>query len=219
MTSALEEFAGSIYQRPPLKSAVKRRLRIRRTNAIELIERKDSFFLLRVDVEAGTYIRKLFHDIGEVLGAGASMRELRRIRVGPLHESDGVTLQQLEEAHLQWERGGEEKGLKSAVIPVENVLDSLIPKIVVKDTAVGAIAHGATVKVPGICAFTPNFDRGDVVGIFTLKNEIVALARAEMSAKTISELDRGVAAKPFRVIIEMGLYPDLWKKRSDSLER
>lgn len=37
--------------------------------------------MIKMNVESGTYARKLAYDIGEVLGVGANMRELRRTRL------------------------------------------------------------------------------------------------------------------------------------------
>ena len=45
------------------------------------MESADNILLLRILCEAGTYIRKLVYDVGEVLGTGVTMFELRRTRV------------------------------------------------------------------------------------------------------------------------------------------
>ena len=61
----LEIFRGKIYQTPPVRSNVKRQLRVRKIYSLELIDHLDSqFSLMRIKCEAGTYIRKLCHDIG-----------------------------------------------------------------------------------------------------------------------------------------------------------
>ena len=210
--SAFEEFTGLIFQRPPIKSTVKRRLRTRRIHRIEFIERHDRYVLLKMYVEAGTYIRKLFHDIGEFLGCGASMRELRRIRAGPLTEDDSITLQELEKSVLMWEESGDDLYIREKILPLETVVSPILPKIIVKDTAVAAIAHGASVKAPGICSFSKMIGRGSLVGVFTLKGELIALARAVVSSEELIQLDRGIVAEPIRVIMGRKLYPLLWKK-------
>ncbi|RLF91520.1 RNA-guided pseudouridylation complex pseudouridine synthase subunit Cbf5, partial [Thermococci archaeon] len=74
----MKEFEGEIIQRPPLRSAVKRRLRTRKVYYIEILEIEGRDVLFRVGVEAGTYIRSLIHHIGLALGVGAHMAELRR---------------------------------------------------------------------------------------------------------------------------------------------
>lgn len=74
----LDEFTGEIHQKPPLRSSVKRESRRRMIYYIDLLERDENRVLFRVGCQAGTYIRKLCSDIGEVLGVGAHMQELRR---------------------------------------------------------------------------------------------------------------------------------------------
>ncbi len=78
LDEVLNQFTGEIYQKPPQRSSVLRRTRIRNIYELELLEQKDRLFLIRVLCEAGTYIRKLIYDIGEILGPGATMIELRR---------------------------------------------------------------------------------------------------------------------------------------------
>ena len=91
----MKMFEGKIYQRPPLKSAVKKRLRVREVKKIEILEIEGRDVLFKVITEAGTYIRKLCIDIGEVLGCGANMQELRRTRTGIFTEDMSYTLQDL----------------------------------------------------------------------------------------------------------------------------
>jgi len=111
-----------------------------------------------------------------------------------------------------WENTGNDAYLREKIIPLEHVVAQLLPKLIVKDTAVAAIAHGASVKAPGICAFSKNMKRDDSIGIFTLKGELIALGRVLVSSEELIELERGVVAEPTRVIMDRNLYPALWKK-------
>ncbi|MEW6506063.1 MAG: RNA-guided pseudouridylation complex pseudouridine synthase subunit Cbf5, partial [Chloroflexota bacterium] len=79
----LAEFEDEIYQRPPLRASVKRQLRTRRIYYLDFFETEGRNVLFKVGCEGGTYIRKLCFDVGEVLGCGAHMQELRRTRAGP----------------------------------------------------------------------------------------------------------------------------------------
>ena len=79
-------FTGPIYQKPPQRSSVLRRTRVRTIHEIEIMETKDSLVLMRTVCESGTYIRKLIYDMGELMGSGASMIELRRTRVAQFEE-------------------------------------------------------------------------------------------------------------------------------------
>ncbi|TFF96381.1 RNA-guided pseudouridylation complex pseudouridine synthase subunit Cbf5, partial [Candidatus Thorarchaeota archaeon] len=84
----VDEFVGKIYQKPPLRSSVKRVLRVREIYYNRILEIKGRLVLFRVGCQAGTYIRKLCFDIGEALGVGGHMRELRRTRVGWFREDE-----------------------------------------------------------------------------------------------------------------------------------
>ncbi|WP_456469195.1 RNA-guided pseudouridylation complex pseudouridine synthase subunit Cbf5 [Archaeoglobus sp.] len=209
----MKMFVGRIYQRPPLKSAVKKRLRIREVYEIEILEVEGRNVLFRVVTESGTYIRKLCRDIGEVLGTGAHMQELRRTRTGKFGEDMCYTLQDLLDAYIFWKEEGEERYLREIIKPMEMAVAD-IPKIVVKDTAVDAICHGANLSVRGVAYVEKTVKKGNTVAVFTLKNELVALGKAMMDAEDIFRLKKGVAVDVERVLMERGTYPKAWKSTS-----
>ncbi len=212
LEEALRKFTGPIFQRPPVKSAVKRSLRVRRIYKLKLLESEGRFHLLRTHVESGTYIRKLFFDIGEYLGVGASMRELRRIRSGIFSETESVKLQDLYEAYMIWKERGDDSRLREVILPLEVAVEH-IPKIVVKDSAVASITHGASLKAKGVSMLSRGIRRGGIVAIMTLKGELVAIGRATMDSEEITSSDSGVVAQIERVIMPRDLYPPMWKKR------
>src|SRR5712692_1673990 len=90
--SGLEEFVGEIYQKPPVRAAVKRETRKRRIYTVSDLEVEGRQVLFRVSCQAGTYVRKLVFDVGEILQVGAHMRELRRVRAGAFTEDSACTL-------------------------------------------------------------------------------------------------------------------------------
>jgi H/ACA ribonucleoprotein complex subunit 4 len=49
--------------------------------------------------------------------------------------------------------------------------------------------------------------------LFTLKNEVVALAKALMSTEDIMEAEKGLVGRTIRVVMAPGTYPSLWKKK------
>jgi tRNA pseudouridine55 synthase len=51
------------------------------------------------EVSAGTYVRSLAHDLGQALGCGAHLTQLRRTRAGEFLLSTAVTLEELERFH------------------------------------------------------------------------------------------------------------------------
>lgn len=209
----IREFQGVIYQRPPLRSSVKRSLRKKAVYKIELIEYDGKYALMRVDCEAGTYMRKLCWDIGLVLGVGAHMRELRRVRTGPFREDRGlVTLQDLSEAIYRYRVEGKDDLLRRYILPGEYLVCHL-HKVVVRDSAVESIVHGAQLAVPGVAMITEGLRKGDRVALLTLKGELIGIGRAVMDQEEIESSRRGIAVRIERVILEPGIYPKMWKTR------
>ncbi len=206
----IKMFVGEIYQRPPLRSSVKRAIRKKKIYRIDLLEYTGKYVLLRVESEAGTYMRKLCHDIGLLLGVEAHMRELRRIRTGPFREEKGlVRLQDLSEAIYQWREEGKEELLRKYILPVEYAVAHL-PKIVILDSAVDAIAHGADLAIPGISMYE-EFKRGELVAVFSLKGELVSIGIAQVDSLDIPKMEKGIVVKTRRVIMKPGIYPKMWK--------
>jgi H/ACA ribonucleoprotein complex subunit 4 len=211
LVEALKYFTGEIYQRPPLRSSVKRVLRTRRIHEIELLDFKDRFALVKASCDPGTYMRKLAHDIGLYTGVGAHMRELRRTRTGPYREDETlVKLQDVSEALYLWRVEKDERMLRRVILPVETAVTHL-PKIVINDLAVDAIAHGASLAAPGVVRLTDNVSAGATVAVFTLKGELVALAKALKNAREIAGMGKGIIARTKRVLMPTGVYPRFWK--------
>lgn len=209
--AVLGEFTGTIYQRPPLVSAVKRQLRKRTIYYIDFMEMRGRDVLFRVGCEAGTYIRKLCHDIGEALGDGAHMYELRRTKSGPFREDETlITLQDLTDAYYYYKQG-DEAPLRKIILPMEHALKNL-PRIVVKDSAVGALAEGAPLFAQGICKVDTEILPGDAVAVFTLIGEAVSIGIAKMSTQELMTAKEGQAMDTVRVVMEPGIYPSEWKK-------
>lgn len=203
---------GKIYQRPPLKSSVKRVVRIRTIYYIDILEIENRDVLMRVGCQAGTYIRKLCHDIGIILGTGAHMQELRRTRSGPFREDETlITLQDLRDAYEIWIEEKDETDLRRTIQPVEKAVEHL-PKIIIRDSAVDAICHGADLAAPGVLRLETGIRRGSLIAIMTQKGELVALAKAKMTSNEILEAEKGIVAKTERVIMDRGTYPKTWGK-------
>jgi len=203
------EFTGKIYQRPPIKSAVKRNLRVRTIYYLRIEEIEGDYVLATVGCEAGTYIRKLCHDIGLATGTGASMAELRRTGAGPFDESDSVTLHDLCDAYAGWKDDGDETMLRSMVHPVERGLTHL-PTVVIRDSAVDAICHGASLAAPGMLSLSARIKKGETVSVYTQKGEAVSVGTATMAASEMQRCKSGIVVRTDRVIMGAGTYPKGW---------
>ena len=213
VAETLKSFVGMIYQRPPVRSSVKRSIRIRRVYEAEILEKEGRFYLIRFLVESGTYIRKLIYDIGELLAVGATMADLRRIRVANYKEADGlVRLQDVWDAVNSYKESGDEKKLREVVKPIELALTHLKP-IIVKNSAIGAICNGAPLALPGISRIDPSIEANDWVALYSVKGEIVAIGKALVSYKDIETMQKGIVVKVDRVIMKQDTYPRIWKAR------
>jgi len=209
----IQLFTGEIFQKPPQRSAVVRQTRTRTIYEWEILEQKERLLLTRILCESGTYIRKLYYDIGEILGPGATMIELRRTRVDQFHESHGlITLHELANAFSQWEEKKDESKLKKIIKPIEYAL-SEIKSVIVRDSAVDAMCHGAQLAIPGILKISPNLKKGDIVGIYTQKGEVVALAESTMSEEEIRDATKGYAFETRRIIMAINTYPRKWRTK------
>ena len=213
LDDVLNQFTGEIFQKPPQRSAVLRRTRTRKIFEIELVEQKERLILVRVLCEAGTYIRKLYYDIGEILGPGATMVELRRSRVMQFSELDHlVTMHELADAFATWDEKKDDSKLLKLIQPIEHVL-SEIKSVVIRDSAIDSMCHGAQLAVPGILEVSHNLKKEDLVAIYSQKGEIVALAEALMSESEIQDSVKGYAFQTKRIIMEISTYPKSWRSK------
>lgn len=206
---ALEEtiknnFMGTISQLPPKKSAVKRQIRERSIYYFEILEMKGRDVLFVVGCQAGTYIRKLVHDIGISICGGAHMVELVRTKAGPFRTEDVVSLQNLADA-FHYYNEGDDSLLKKIIFPVERGIEQL-KKIWIHDAAVDSLCHGAFLKVPGISKLDSDIAKQDIVAVMTLKGELVLVGEALLNSNNMMKLAKGIAVKTSQVFMKPGTY-------------
>ena len=210
LQQTLDLFKGEIYQKPPQRSSVVRQTRTRTVYELELLEQKERLILLRVMCEAGTYIRKLYYDIGEILGFGSSMIELRRSKVYQFSEEQLVTMHELTDAYYTWKENNDSEKLRNIILPIEHTL-SEIKSVVIRDSAIDSLCHGAQLAIPGILQISPGLKQNDLVAVYSQKGEIVALAEALLSEPEIKENNKGYAFQTKRIIMKPNTYPKSWR--------
>ena len=177
---ACEFLTGAIFQRPPLISAVKRQLRVRTVYKNELLEYdpERGLGVLKIDCQAGTYIRTYCVHLGLILGCGAVMEELRRIRSGHLTEDDNlVTMHDVLDANWVYKRTKDESYLRRVIMPLEKLLIDR-KRIMVKDSTVGALCFGAKLMLPGILRYDNGIVKGEEIVLITTKGEAIALGES-----------------------------------------
>ncbi|MBO4798905.1 MAG: RNA-guided pseudouridylation complex pseudouridine synthase subunit Cbf5 [Candidatus Methanomethylophilaceae archaeon] len=214
ITEVISRFRGKIYQVPPSRSSVKRQLRIRTIRESEILDISGRKVLMRISCDAGTYARTLCTDIGDVLGCGASMLQLRRSRSGRMDESRACTLQDIRDAYVFWQQYGRGEWLRSLILPME-VLVQPLPKIIVKATAVDAVCHGADLNVCGIHMLDEGIRKNALAAMMTARGELIALGKMSMSSEKIMASSKGTAVSTERVFMDPGHYPRMWKYSTD----
>lgn len=114
LENALENFRGEIQQVPPMYSAIKqngqrlydiarkggeveRKSRSITIRDLRLTGKQDGDWMLDVCCSKGTYVRTLCHDLGQALGCGGCMSNLRRVQAGQFRVDEAVTLSQVQQ--------------------------------------------------------------------------------------------------------------------------
>ena len=157
--SALASFRGSIQQIPPMYSALKykgqplyelaragieveRQSRPAMIYSLEIIDWQSPIVTIEVECGKGTYIRSIAHDLGQLLGCGANLMSLIRLRCGRFDIKNAVSVPQLEDAfrHGYW---------RQFVYPIDSVLLHW-RAMVVSDTSEGVIRKGASLVMEDI---------------------------------------------------------------------
>lgn len=190
-----DKFTGKIIQLPPVKSRVKRQHREREVKRFKILEKDGQDILFEVKCQGGTYIRKLVSDLGDELGIGAHMLELRRMRAGIFEEDDSkypsINLYDFVKAVEKYKKG-DEKYLKEIIIPGE-IVSVLHPVVQVKKEYVDKLFHGSPivkeylsksvkiVKDKTICVFS-----GDrFIGLYTVINKGEIFAKSDFVLQPI----------------------------------
>ena len=157
LRKCLGEFLGTVLQTPPAISAKKvggvRAYRLARKGEspqlspvavtihdLEMTSLEGPFLGFRARVSSGTYIRSLAHELGERLGFGAHLHQLRRTAVGEFALSQAVSLDQLEE---DAQRG------EPRLIEIEDLLPEF-PAVILDAAAMRAVSHGNSVTVDSL---------------------------------------------------------------------
>jgi tRNA pseudouridine55 synthase len=120
----------------------------------EILSLNPPLLRFRVVCSPGTYVRSLAHDLGQLVGCGAHLTQLRRTRSGEYRIHQAVGLETLS---------------KNDLIPMESLL-STAPRLLVSDMEEIKIVHGNTIAGEGSV---------DVARIFNKRGEFLAIASIE----------------------------------------
>ena len=191
---------------------------IEKIKSIEYVDGTDFVYDMTVPethnflIETG-FVSSNCYDLGQELGTGAHMAQLRRTKAGPFNETTLITLQDLKDAYHYYKEQGNEKYLKHIISPVEFGVSHL-PKIWVSDSAVTPICHGFDVALPGIIKLNDTIKEGTLVAVMTLKDELIALGDSRLTSNEMQKKTKGIAIKIKKVFMEPGVYPKLNKNKA-----
>jgi H/ACA ribonucleoprotein complex subunit 4 len=208
LARVLAEFVGPLYQTPPVRSAVKRQRRIRTVHRLELLDRDGPRFVVRVTADSGTYVRTLAVDLGEALGVGGHLAELRRTGTGPFQEAQSVALASLADAVAQ-DASGDPRTLAALLHPISEVWREF-PTVTAKESAVAAIAHGAKLAGGGIVGVSRPFAERAHVVVLSRAGELVAYGRALRPSELIKGRGPGWAVDCERVFADPASLGKSW---------
>lgn len=153
--SVFRRYEGTLLQQPPAYSALKhegvplyklaragkpvrKEPRTVHVSRMEILEFRLPDVRFAVTCSAGTYIRTLCADIGTDLGCGAHMRALHRKKSSGFSESEGLSMERMEELA----RNGR---LADHVIAMENILRD-VPRLVADPRQSERIRHGVPLR-------------------------------------------------------------------------
>ena len=156
---ALTKFKGEIEQVPPMHSAIKmngvplyklarkgiaveREPRLVTLYQVCLLEFVNSELELEISCSKGTYIRTIADDLGQELGCGAHVIELRRTQAGVFTEKDSISA---EELALEKENRGLDK-IDQFLIPMDRAIQDL-PEVNLPSITASHVKNGQAVLV------------------------------------------------------------------------
>lgn len=210
LRDVLQRFVGEIQQIPPLFSAKKHRgerlYRLaRRGETVErqpvavriheltLLEIDLPFVRFRVSCSKGTYARTLCDDIGRVLGCGAHLYALSRVRSGRFSIEDALTLQQLEQIVSDGR-------IRDVLIPIGEALGHL-PVVRVHPESSRGVVQGSEMPASTLLSFPVEVEKGDLVRVLGYRRQLLSLAETTVDGREFSTVDpRRIVLKPVRVL-------------------
>ena len=209
LNTVMEQLTGRIYNVPPEISAVRVQVRTRKIHDFSLLDQSSKRIVARIRCEAGTYIRTMARDMGLLLDQPVELKELRREDSGRFTLDDCVQLHEIADAVWLWKECNESEALLRMLHPTEKLLAGL-PRIVVKDSAVAALAHGAPLLRPGIVSIPSDLTSGQNVLVTSMKGEAVCFVKVNCDSESITNMEKGEIARPSAVLMNDDVYPRRW---------
>ncbi len=193
---ALAQFRGEIKQIPPMFSALKkdgqplyklarkgeeieRAARDMTVHELSAVRISDRLVSLKVHCSSGFYIRSLAHDLGQALGCGAHVVELRRTDIKTISVNDAHTLDAL------LELGEDSPDLSELLLPIDTLIEDM-PSIVINEKQADGLIKGQKTRA------------GDLV-----TKEISRFYRDSGEFFAIGEVDEAGLLKTHKIFVDI----------------
>lgn len=186
---ALSQFRGVILQCPPMYSALKHKgqplyklaragleveRKLRQVTVSDLILHdfentpEGTELSLEIRCSKGTYVRTIADDLGEVLGCGGHVRELRRLQAGVFRIEDCITPAALQASFAE---GGLD-ALDSFLRPADQAIDHL-PRVILSSDLALCVRRGQAVMVEHAPAgaLVRLYDNEEFIGIGSMLDD------------------------------------------------
>jgi tRNA pseudouridine55 synthase len=190
-------FRGHIEQIPPMFSAIKhrgqplyrfarqgqtvlRRSRPVTIRSLEIRHLDPPRLTFQVACSSGTYVRALAADIGQKLGCGAYLEDLRRLRVGNFRAEDALPLDRALAL-------AGEGNISEHVLPLNRGLANY-PRMVVHAWAASDILGGRSLGGTMVQRCDPKALPGDTVRVEDTRGKLLAMARLLIGPKEFSQV-------------------------------
>jgi len=185
----LDKSETQIMQKPPIFSALKkngiaahklarknkpinldpRRVVIYSWKTGEVTRMIDGLRQVVIEIECGRgfYVRSLVHDLGEFLGSGAYLTDLRRTKVGDFVINESVDL---EEFSLY----GSESSVEKLILPIDKILESW-PAVILRDSDVRTLGYGQSIILSPYRRYVSTFFDADLLRAYSPTGKLVAI--------------------------------------------
>ena len=200
LEKSVKKLKGKIYNVPPEISAVKIQVRTRTIRELEILDFDGENLLIKMDCEAGTYVRTFARDLGLMIDKKVILKELRRTKSGSFSEEKCISMAQLSDALWKYKELGDDSAMLKILIPIEELVKKY-PRIIVKSSAHDSLKNGATIMHPAVMHISPNIIKGEKVVIQSKEGELLAIAEAKLNSTTITVKEKGAIAQPKHVFI------------------
>ena len=168
--SALKQGGEPLYAKARRGEAVEAPIRSVHVRNIEILECTADRIRLRIECGSGTYIRSIVRDLGEMLGCGAHVEQLRRLWVHPFVEQDMRTAEEIEQLI-------EQGRLDEVLLPIETGLRNW-QQLPLTGEQIRTLSHG---KVQPVAAQDGEFlamsEQGTALGLVSVDQGLLRAKR------------------------------------------